>query len=257
MAWWREKPFRQIQNNLRDIDGAMDVDYEVSMLKELGANVVQVGCGGISAFTPTKLACQVPSPYLEGDKFGEIVEKCHANGIRVIARFDISKVHKKFLMTNPDWFSRGPNGEPIMFEDCASVCVNGDYQQNRMVEIVSEILHKYPVDGIFFNMPGYPTHDYSNKYVGICQCENCRNRFKEWSGGLILPEEERSNDPIFRKYEQFKSFTVSDLLGKIRRTIKEINPEVALSTYSDDGIDIIRNEARPQKILCNRQSMTV
>ena len=35
-----------VQNNLRDIDGAMDVDYEVDMLKKLGANVVQVGCGG-------------------------------------------------------------------------------------------------------------------------------------------------------------------------------------------------------------------
>lgn len=243
MSWWTDKPFRQVQNNLRDIDGAMNVDYEVAMLKELGANVVQVGCGGISAFTPTKLDCQIPSPYLEGDKFGEIVEKCHANGIRVIARFDISKANRKFLRTNPDWFSRGLDGEPVMFEDCASVCVNGDYQQNRMVEIVSEILRNYPVDGIFFNIPGYSTFDYNHKYVGICQCENCKRRFREWSGGLTLPREEQPDDPVFRKYEEFKSDTVSDLLEKIRRTIKQINPEVALSTYSDDGIDIVRNEA--------------
>lgn len=243
MSWWKGKPFRQVQNNLRDIDGAMNVDYEVAMLKELGANVVQVGCGGISAFTPTKLGCQIPSPYLQGDKFGEIVEKCHTNGIRVIARFDISKASKKFLQTNPEWFSRGADGEPVMFEDCASVCVNGDYQQNRMVEIVSEILRKYPVDGIFFNIPGYSTVDYNHKYVGICQCENCKRRFKEWSGGLTLPTEEKNDDPVFRKYEEFKSYTVSDLLGKIRKTIKQINPDVALSTYSDDGIDIVRNEA--------------
>lgn len=244
MSWWSDKPFRQVQNNLRDIDGAMDVDYEVAMLKELGANVVQVGCGGISAFTPTRLSCQIPTPYLQGDKFGEIVEKCHASGIRVIARFDISKVNKKFLETNPEWFSRGPNGEPVMFEDCASVCVNGDYQQNRMVEIVSEILRKYPVDGVFFNIPGYVTHDYNNKHVGICQCDNCKRRFHTWSGGLTLPTREDPDDPVFRKYEEFKRYTVSDLLGKIRRTIKGINPEVALSTYSDDGIDIVRSEAQ-------------
>ena len=42
MNWWMEKPYRMVQNNLRDIDGAMDVDYEVDMLKKLGANVVQV-----------------------------------------------------------------------------------------------------------------------------------------------------------------------------------------------------------------------
>ena len=52
MNWWMEKPYRMVQNNLRDIDGAMDVDYEVDMLKKLGANVVQVGCGGISAYGP-------------------------------------------------------------------------------------------------------------------------------------------------------------------------------------------------------------
>lgn len=243
MSWWKERPFRQVQNNLRDIDGAMDVDYEVAMLRELGANVVQVGCGGISAFSPSGLSCQLPTPYLQGDKFGEIVEKCHANGIRVIARFDISKANKKFLETNPEWFSRGLDGGPVMFEDCASVCVNGDYQQKRMVEIISEILHKYPIDGIFFNIPGYSTFDYSQKYVGICQCENCKRRFSEWSGGLTLPTVEDPNDPVFRKYEEFKRFTVSDLLGKIRRTVKKINPEVALSTYNDDGIDIVRNEA--------------
>ena len=213
------------------------------MLKELGANVVQVGCGGISAFSPSSLACQIPTPFLQGDKFGEIVQKCHANGIRVCARFDISKVHRSFLKTNPDWFARGPQGEPVLFEDCAVVCVNGDYQQNRMVEIVSEVLHKYPVDGVFFNIPGYQTHDYNNRYVGICQCDNCRRRFAEWSGGLTLPTREAPDDPVFRRYEEFKRYTVSDLLGKIRRTIKAIAPEAAFSTYSDDGIDIVRNEA--------------
>ena len=112
-----------------------------------------------------------------------------------------------------------------------------------MVDIISEILHKYPVDGIFFNIPGYSTYDYNNKYVGICQCENCKRRFREWSGGMILPTVEDDEDLVYRKYEEFKSYTVSDLLGKIRRTIKKINPEVALSTYSDDNIDIVRNEA--------------
>ena len=51
MKWWMEHKFRMIQNNLRDIDGSMDVDLEIAMLKKFHANVVQVGCGGISAFS--------------------------------------------------------------------------------------------------------------------------------------------------------------------------------------------------------------
>ena len=143
MNWWMEKPYRMVQNNLRDIDGAMDVDYEVDMLKKLGANVVQVGCGGISAYGPSQLACQRPTPYLQGDKFGEIVEKCHAAGIRVIARFDISKVHKDYLQTNPDWFTRRADGDPAYFEDCAAVCVNGAYQQERILDVLREAMTNY------------------------------------------------------------------------------------------------------------------
>lgn len=244
MDWWMEKPFRMVQNNLRDVDGAMDVDYEVAMLKKLGANVVQVGCGGISAFGPSRLACQRPTPYLQGDKFGEIVEKCHRAGIRVIARFDVSKVHKAYLETNPDWFTRRADGSPAYFEDCAAVCVNGAYQQERILEVLQEALTRYPLDGIFFNIPGYPTTDYDGNYVGICQCENCRRRFFQWSGGLTLPTVEDDGDPVYRRYEEFKVYTVADMLHKVRSLIKSIAPNVPLSTYSDDGIDIVRCEAQ-------------
>lgn len=244
MNWWNEKPFRMIQNNLRDIDAEMDVDYEVRMLKELGANVVEVGCGGISAFSATALPFQRKSPYLKNDKFGEIVEKCHANQIRVIARFDVSKAHKSFLATNPEWFSRTADGSPIYFEDCAATCVNGDYQMQRTPEMIAEVVRNYPVDGIFFNMPGYQTKDYDNNYVGICQCEACKRRFKALSGGMELPTVEDTNDPVFRKYQEFKVYTVAEMLQRVRKTVKEINPDVAVSTYSDTGIDIIRNEAQ-------------
>lgn len=244
MNWWMKTPFRMVQNNLRDIDGAMDVDYEVAMLKKLGANVVQAGCGGISAYGPSQLACQRSTPFLQGDKFGELVEKCHAAGIRVIARFDISKVHKDYLATNPDWFTRRADGSPAYFEDCASVCVNGPYQQERILEVLQEALTRYPLDGVFFNMPGYPLTDYAGNYVGICQCENCRRRFYDWSGGMALPKVQDDADPVYRKYEEFKVYTVTDMLQRVRRLVKSINPEAALSTYSDDGIDIVRCEAQ-------------
>lgn len=242
MSWWMEKRFRMIQNNLRDIDGSLDVDLEVKMLKELGADVVQIGCGGISAFTPTEQSFQKRTPYLEGDKFGEILEKCHKEQIRVIARFDVSKVHKNYLEQHPEWFSRSLTGEPIVYNDTVATCINGQYQQELALEIIGDIVKKYPVDGIFFNMFGYQTRDYDDRYIGICQCENCRKRFKAYSG-LELPTKEDPKDPIFRRYQEFKTFTVADILEKIRRTVRAVDPEIAVSTYSDDGIDIIRCEA--------------
>ena len=118
--WWTEHKYRMIQNNLRDIDAGMDVDFEVAMLKKLHANVVQLGCGGITAFSQTTLDCQKKSPFLQGDKFGELLAKCHENNIRVIARFDVSKVHVDFEKTHPEWLVNTAEGKHVYYNDTVS-----------------------------------------------------------------------------------------------------------------------------------------
>ena len=68
MSWWLKNNIRMIQNNLRDIDAqVIDVDRQVESLKQIGANVLQINCGGISSFYDTQLPFQVKSPYLKDD----------------------------------------------------------------------------------------------------------------------------------------------------------------------------------------------
>ena len=114
MAWWMENDLRLVQNNMRDIDGSMDVDKLIAELKEFRCNVVMVGAGGISAFYPTRLEFQRTSPWLEDrDLLGEIIDKCHKEGIRVIARFDFSKTHQSFFRRHPDWYYRSEDGRAV------------------------------------------------------------------------------------------------------------------------------------------------
>lgn len=240
--WWLDNQIRMIQNNIRDIDAGMDLDYEIQMLKYFGANVLQIGCGGISAFSDTKLAVQKKSPQLKDDMFGKLLEKCHENGIRVIARFDVSKTHDSFLQEHPDWFSRSLKGEVIRYHDTLATCVNGPYQQKETLNIIEDIIKHYPVDGIFFNMFGYQTFDYGGNYVGICQCENCKRRFKEIYH-MDLPTEEDEEDPVFQAYKEFKTFTVAELLNSIADRVHSIRDDIAVSTYADEHVDIIRMES--------------
>ena len=240
--WWLRNNLRMIQNNIRDIDAEMDIDSEIKRLKEFGANVLQIGCGGISAFSETALNVQVPSPYLKYDMFAAVVEKCHQNGIRVIARFDISKTHEKYLKEHPEWFSRSLKGEVIKYHDTLATCVNGPYQQEESLNMIGEIMEKYPVDGIFFNMFGYQTIDYSGNYVGICQCDNCKRKFKEMYH-TDLPTEENEEDRAFQKYKEFKTVTVKNLLKKISNQVHKKRSDVAVSTYEDESVDIIRMES--------------
>ena len=242
MKWWQNNRMRMIQNNLRDIDGDMDVDALVAELKSYRCNTVMVGASGITTFFRGKLPSDVPSPYLAGDKLGEIVEKCHAAGIRVIARFDFSKTHVSLEEKHPEWYYRDIQGLHVTYNDTVQTCVNGDYQQHYSLEMISEVLDTYPVDGIFFNMFGYMTRDYSGVYHGICQCEGCQRRFMEFAG-MTLPTKELEGDPVFEKYKEFKQYTVADLLEKIRRLVDSKGRDIAICTYSTDHTDLVRDES--------------
>lgn len=242
MAWWMKNNLRMIQNNIRDIDANMDIDKHIEWLKSFDVNVLQIGCGGITAFHPSKLECQWKSPYMEGDFFNEVVTKCHENDIKVIARFDFSKTHERFYESHPEWYSRKSDGSPIRYHDTVATCVNGEYQRKWSLEIIREVLEKYPVDGIFFNMFGYITFDYSGNDVGICQCKGCQSRFYEMYGEQ-LPEKEDDSNPVFRKYEEFKVITLNEILTSIHELARSVSPEIAVSTYTAHGVDIVRNES--------------
>jgi len=242
MKWWQDNRMRMVQNNLRDIDGAMDVDALVAELQDFCCNTVMVGASGITTFFQGSLPSDVPSTYLQGDKLGEIVEKCHAAGIRVIARFDFSKTHISLEEQHPEWCYCDAQGCHVIYNDTVQTCVNGDYQQIHALQMISEVLDRYAVDGIFFNMFGYTTRDYSGVYHGICQCEGCQRRFREFSG-MELPIHETEGDPVFEKYKEFKQFTVAELLQKIRSLVDSKGRDIAVCTYSTDHTDLVRDES--------------
>ena len=178
-TWYNRAPLRHIQTNLREIDADMDVDTYVQSLVDASASVVTFNTGGIRAFYPTKLPYHYKSPYLKGDLVGEVIEKFHENGIRFIARFDMSKVHESIAEIHPEWLYVGTNGKVVNYNGEVHTCITGAYQQEYAFKIVEEALSAYPVDGVFFNNAGFTTGDYSQIQHGLCQCDNCRNGFRK------------------------------------------------------------------------------
>lgn len=245
MKWWLENNHRLIQTNIRETDANLDVQKLVGQLKELSANVLMLNTGGIAAFYPTNLPYQTRSPYLEGDLIGEVVRLCHENDIRFIARFDFSKVNESILKKKPEWLYRSKNGEYIHHEGLVSTCLNGGYQQEYLYEILGEVIERYPVDGIFFNMFGYTTSDYSGHDYGICHCENCKRRFREMYGS-DLPQSNDSTDLIYQNYLEFQKITVREILLHINTFVKKKNSSIAISTYAEYGVDMVRKESNTE-----------
>src|SRR5690606_16536261 len=100
-----------------------------------------------------------------------------------------SKVRRPIYEMYPEWAYRSASGQLADYNGDIAVCLNGGYQQEYAIQIVEECLNKLDFDGIFFNMGGYQTRDYSGKTYGPCHCDNCRQRFAAMFD-LPLPTQE-------------------------------------------------------------------
>lgn len=246
MQWWMQNTQRLIQTNLRATDAALDRDALLGRLLDLKANVLLLNTGGLVSFYPTDLPFHYRSPYLgRGDLTGDMVKRCHDNGIRFMARFDFSKIHESIFEKNPSWAYRSLSNEVVNYNGFVHTCVNGAFQKERSLDILREAMERYPIDGVFFNMFGYFTRDYSHNYHGICQCEACKSLFFE-RYQLPLPVIEDPKDPVFCEYQKFKSETVHEMLSNIRSLVKSFGEDKAVSTYTDDCVDIIKNESNTE-----------
>ena len=241
-TWWNREPFRLVQANLSEIDALMDIDAYVKSMVDANATIALVNVGGIVAQYPTKLPFHYRNTFMEGDLVGDLIKKLHEKGIKVIGRFDFSKINETLAAKKPEWLYVSTSGQHVNYNGQVHTCLNGGYQQEYLFEILTEAISTYPLDGIFFNMIGYQTADYSGKQYGICQCENCKKRFKEFTGH-VLPVSLNPNDPISVEYNNFKRITSEELFNKIGDHIKTLNPKIMIYTYTDAGVDMTASES--------------
>jgi hypothetical protein len=241
--WWRH-PFRVFQTNLREIDAGLDAERTAETIAGLGANAWLLNTGGIVSFYPSALPFQHPSPWLaerpSGDLIGDAVTAAHQRGIALISRMDFSKVHEDIAQANADWCFVGADGAPQIYNGLYSVCPSGPYYQERAFEIIGEVLDHYPVDGFFFNWFNFNQRDYSGLERGICQCYNCKRRFRE-SSGMTLPSRVDWSDPAFLAWNDYVRATLGDLAQRIRELVHERRPEVPLMLRQSP--DVIMHEA--------------
>ncbi|MEQ9439197.1 MAG: family 10 glycosylhydrolase [Cyclobacteriaceae bacterium] len=249
LAWWKPNNLRLMQTNLPAYEAQLNVDSLIADLELFSVNTLIINAGGIMAFYPTELDFQYVNPYMQENMLEDVVRKCHERNIRVITRFDFSRVHRSIFEQHPDWCYISPDGDRIINDDMYMVAINAPYVQEKSIEIVEEALTRYPIDGIFINMPGYRTSNaYEDVYHGIDQNEHDRKRFYEYSGGMDLPQKESPEDPSFAKYQEFKEYTSDDWIKRMHEAVKAISPNIAICTYMDEYVDIIRHETQTNSL---------
>jgi len=236
--WWLTEPVRFLQTNLSERDSVVDPAALVGAVDDIGANTFLVNMGGIVAQYPTRAAFHYPSVFLPPgrDLFGEVLQAAHARRIRVIGRFDLSKTQKAVYDAHPEWFFRRTSGEPAIYHGLYSTCINGDYYRRHALAILAEALERYDVDGLFFNMFGNPTADYSGVAMGPCTCDACRTRFRARTGREVPAEADAA-------YRAFMADSAREVAATIADLIHAKRPQAAFLTYIADHTDGIMSES--------------
>lgn len=239
--WWENYPWRMIQTNLREIDMEhIDAREYARQLKDFGATVVTLNSAGILASYESRHPYHSVSQFLHGDSLACLIDACHEEGIRVIARTDFSKVHYDLYEKHPEWAYRTSKGEILNYNGDVQVCPNGEYQQTVMFEILEEVLTEFPFDGVFCNMSGFLVVDYSGKYYGPCHCDNCVRKFRE-QFGLEVPLTDDFKNPDYLKYMAFKKGVTDRHKAKMRTLVKSIRPDLCMN-----NLDYIRSESNTE-----------
>jgi hypothetical protein len=242
-GWWEDRPWRLIQTNLRERD-MEDIDAEgyVESLRELHATVAMINTSGIVASYPTSLPFHTPSAFLHGDGLATIIEACHGAGIRVIARTDFSKVRLALHEVHPEWAYRKADGGIVDEEGDVWVCPSGGYQQECAPRIVEETITQLDVDGIFFNMAGFQTHDYRGIDHGLCYCEACIEGFRVASG-QELPTATDIEDPTYRRYLAFRDGVARSSKQRMDAMIRRLRSDLAIDRPTDGLGGFVRQES--------------
>jgi hypothetical protein len=223
-TWWNREPLRLIQTNLREIDATMDTDVYIQSMLDSSVNLVLLNVGGIVANYPTELEFHYRNPFMEGDLAGDLITKLHARDIRVMGRFDFSKINETLAARRPEWLYESAAGENVNYNGQVHVCPSRGYQQEYAFRILEEAITRYPLDAIFFNMPGYQTRDYSGNEYGQCRCEDCVRLF-ESGPGLTRGQ------------------VASELFSRMHGYIRELDPDIVISTYTTVGVDMVSTES--------------
>ncbi|MFD7022296.1 beta-galactosidase trimerization domain-containing protein [Promicromonospora sukumoe] len=241
-GWW-DQPFGVFQTNLREIDADLDVERTLDAVQEHGATVWLLNVGGILSHYPTGLDVQTRNPYLDGrpggDLVGDALAAARRRGVRLLARMDFSKVAPAIADAHPEWLYVSPTGERQEFEGLVSVCPSAGYQQERLFDVLDEVLGRYEVDGFFFNWFGFNEVDYAGRVHGVCHCAACVTGFREHTGLDRLPD--RAGGEGYRQWRGYAAATINRLTARVRAHIAALRPDAGLILGT--AADVLFHEA--------------
>ena len=154
-----------------DVGHDLDADQFAATIRDIGADLIgfHAKCNQGFCYYDTKIGHRHPSLRPGHDYFGEVVEACRKQGIKVTAYFNCGLsnedgvVHPEWCQIKKDGTIFHPEILGTMVTPYARVmCINSPYR-DHLISMIKEVKEKYPVSGFLLDsFNGFP-----------CYCRHC------------------------------------------------------------------------------------
>ncbi len=157
------------------------------------------------------------------DYVGEMIDKCHKNGINVIVYY--SQVYDNYAYDNHKGMrmkyyggfasSRGPFKK---FGRYGIVCPNNPKYKEYCKTILTELATKYNYEGMFMDMPFWPN---------VCFCRHCRARYLKETGKM-LPIIMSPSNKNFRDFVHARQRWINEFIQQNTQVVKSVNENISM-----------------------------
>jgi len=104
------------------------------------------------------------------------------------------------------------------------LCPNQYANQHHLLNIIQEIVRKYPIDGLHLDLI---------RFAGstTCFCPACRNNFQNFvhRTDIRWPQDVQPGGPLYASWQEFRCQIISDFIVQVRQICRRIRPKVFLS----------------------------
>jgi hypothetical protein len=248
---WYNQPMRWGQVNLKEDDPlSLEVDFWVEYWRRSRIDGVTLNAGGGVAYYPTEIPLHRRARFLgERDLFGDLVSAAKREGLRVLARLDPNFGHEEMYQVHPDWFLTDAQGRPRQRGQARpwtqepqflsaerdvlySTCWNSPFHRQFILDVMTEIMERYDVDGFFTN--GWPPIGGGPPDLSmVCHCPHCQQRWRE-RGHERLPDRIEPSDPEWQDFVRFVQESVEEVQSLWRRHTKRLKAE-AVFVWNSHG----------------------
>ena len=213
---WYRRTLRWGQTNITEVDPTRyDIAWWRQHWRRTAVQGVILNAGGIVAYYPSVHPLHYQAEFLNGrDLYGELVTAAREEGLSVLARMDSNRATETFYNSHPDWFAVDANAVPFRAGDRYEACINSDYYEVYLTEILREIIERSRPDGFTDNSWS------GTRRNQICHCENCRRRFYN-AYHADLPTQADWQDPVYRQWIRWnydRRIEIWDLNNQVTRS---------------------------------------